>query len=605
MKKYSKDNKDDSFSFNTHISNKRGIKNNNEKNNYNEGVKAKTEYLKNSHKIVQYEEARDSNANSGSELSVKKTSSINENKEVKKSKFITITTATLLIIVVIGIIIIFIVKPWKKKNNNSNENNIDDGNDKNPDIQKKPKMRYLTIDQNSEENIMIEGVNITVISHKNNSYYVSFYNEYNSGNGKIFSYSILLLKSCLNNEVDNCLVSDGEISNLKTSENKPLCLFNISDGNDILSVKCPNYLNENQTLNIISDLNYLINFINTEETNNRNLETRSDTKSCGINCIENKTIITNTNSSYEETIIKNKTSSNKNGYNSTISNKIYKETLDKDSDLLGNFNSNKAEDIFNFQQNKIENDNDNFDNEDAVNLFNIYIKDLKFSLNNIIGNKDGTLKGNLNFKINNEEKNLNYFNLTLPLNEINNLVEKINKIHQSGKELRQEINLDEIVYEYYTFFNDVNNKIKSIDLNEIKEPLIIKEENLTNIKNNIESSKTKLQQIGSQLQSSIIQYSEEINNKTSEFSRQSIELKKNVSQYIGELSKLLNSQKNTHSKIAYYYSNNTSTSILDIIQKAVDLCEDNGKESINKEKENMFNKFKNKIDLNNYIKSLI
>ena len=373
MKKDSKDNKDDSFSFNTHISNKRGIKNNNEKNNYNEGVKAKTEYLKNSHKIVQYEEARDSNANSGSELSVKKTSSINENKEVKKSKFITITTATLLIIVVIGIIIIFIVKPWKKKkkNNNSNENNIDDG-DKNPDIQKKPKMRYLTIDQNSEENIMIEGVNRTVISHKNNFYYVSFYNEYNSGNGKIFSYFILLLKSCLNNEVDNCFVSDGEISNLKTSENKPLCLFNISNSNDILSVKCPNYLNENQKLNIISDLYYLINFINIEETNNRNLETMPDIKSCGINCIEKKIIITNTNSSYEEIISKNKTSSNKDGYYIKIRNKIYKETLDKDSDLLGIFNSNKAVDIFNFQQNKIENGNNNFYNEDAVNYL-IYI----------------------------------------------------------------------------------------------------------------------------------------------------------------------------------------------------------------------------------------
>jgi len=206
-----------------------------------------------------------------------------------------------------------------------------------------------------------------------------------------------------------------------------LCLFNISNSNDILSVKCPNYLNENQKLNIISDLNYLINFIKIEETNNRNLETISDIKSCGINCIENKTI-TNTNSSYEETIIKNKTSSNKNGYNSTISNKIYKETLDKDSDLLGNFNSNKAEVIFNSIQNKIENDNDNLDNESDVNLFNKYIKDLKFSLNNIIGNKDGTLKGNLNFKINNEKEILNYFNQTLlhiPITKLNNFLNDI------------------------------------------------------------------------------------------------------------------------------------------------------------------------------------
>ena len=606
-------------------------------------IKDKNEYLKNSQKIFQYEDESNSRSGSGNEITNRRLPSNYRQPKEKKTKLIVTTLISLLIIVIIAIIVIFIVKPWKKKSpngnnsdsnpynnnnngnedaNNNNNNNNNNGNedannnnnnnngnedDKNDDNYINPpevtltEMKRLTINRNTEEDLLIEGMNTIVYLYKKNIYNISNYLEYDSSKGKIYTYSILLLKSCLNTEreIENCDITDEENSNLKNSEQIPLCLFNISDNKIILSVKCPNYLDENEKLNIISDLNYLADFINNEENNIRNLDSSDNTKSCGINCKENKIITINNNSTYAGTFWKNITNSVKNQYR--IKTTINIEQVKLDLDILFYdkiYRKLVFDNLPNIYQtlkidNEIEDINENEHNINEIDLFSIDIKDFKISLKNRIEKKNGTLKAYLIYKINNKEQKLNdYINKTIELKEIENSREEINNIYLSGKKLKEGINLEDIILKISQYVNDLNNKTNKIDLDKILESLIIKKQHIQNLI-------AKLDNLNTSIQSTTINPYDEINSNISK----SNALIGNILNDNKELIKLLNLQQNINSKIANYYTINTSNSISALFQNTINIYTDykNERNLINKEIEDMFNKIKNNIDLENSI----
>ena len=137
-------------------------------------------------------------------------------------------------------------------------------------------LKRITIIQKSDENMALNGLetqskylkitncDIYIISkEESDELNKNFYNE-------TYTASISISSQCLNKEEDNC--EPTKLVDLMNIENKnlrnldqisdlkdipiPLCLFNITDTNIIISISCPESLPENIKNDIISYLNY-------------------------------------------------------------------------------------------------------------------------------------------------------------------------------------------------------------------------------------------------------------------------------------------------------------------------------------------------------------
>ena len=324
-------------------------------------------------------------------------------------------------------------------NNNEPENPSDKTLDQKTEsiLVENQQLKRIKINIKSIDNILVEGINKTISLYNTYIYDISEYKNYteemenNIIYNKKYTYSILLLKKCLNNE--ECEIETDTLRNLENSEEEiSLCLFNITNNNIILSIKCPMYFSEGQISEIISvlQLNNLIDFLNIKENININLENKKG--SCGYNCIYEAYIINNNDNSKYGVYWKNKTISNKNGYRKKKELHINYSVIDKNETFFKgaikkiNFDNIEKININEIVQNtNNENDEDNYN---ETTLYNEEKLDFKINLKNRIDIKDGYLKAYLILEINELEKNIDYLSQSLELNEIQEYKSEINEI---------------------------------------------------------------------------------------------------------------------------------------------------------------------------------
>ena len=586
------------------------------------------------------ERSNNINHNNNNQLNIK------EKKKLKK--IVIIVIPIFLIIIIIGLILIFTTKPWKKKQMAStedeeiNQDSSPEYSDKIKDkpeeeseednfiIIEKPQLKRIKINTKSIDNILVEGMNQNISLYKENIYDVSIYKEYGPGSesgisySKKYTYSILLLKQCLNteNEIEECeLDENNNLRNLVNNQEEeiPFCYVDITNDNFVLSIKCPEYINENKKLEIISDLDYIKYFADIENNINRNLENNS-IKSCGYKCLSEKYILNKDNSTYEEISWKNKTISKNDGYKVKKEVKIEHKAIEKDKDFYEKIYKNidysklKKEKLYENEEND-ENDN-NMNTKEIIEddyndiiLFNKEILDFKISISNRIENKDGSLKAFLILKINNSTNNIEYLNKILELNDINKYNSYINNINNYGYELSNNImnKLESYTDDISNIFIDLEKEIYYQNLEYIINDIKEIKSNSNDFVNEIDSTKNTLQGIINKVSENIQSYSDQINSNISKYNNAIIDLANNIYEIIGELKNLWDSPENIDTKMSNYYLNNTSTSYDDIIERAKDIFDKyykTGKESINEGIQLMLNKFENSVDNGNKINDI-
>ena len=493
-------------------------------------------------------------------------------------------------------------------------------------IVENPKIKRIKIDKKTRNNILVEGMNQTKTLYRKNIYDVSTYKEYSSGKendisySKKMTYSILLLKECLNteNEIEDCDFDENDtLRHLENNEEK-ICIFNITDTYIILSVKCSLNVDEIKKTEIISDLNYMKYFLSTETSDNGNLDSENKTELCGYNCIKDVYTIKHNDSVHEIISWKNKTLSSDNAYKIKEEILIDHKIKDKIESFYQNvfemidFNNIEKINISDKDQNKNndnENDeNNNDDNYNEVIIFNEEILDSKFILKNRIVNKNGKLKAYLILSINNQEKNIEYLSKTIDISELKTYKSDIIKINYLGKLLSENIKekLENITIDILNNCNDLNEKIYYKNIEEIINSLEMKSSPNYFI-NKLDLTKNKLDSISGSISQDINPYTERLNTNITKYTQESIELINNISENIKQLTNLLGSQVNIFTRIANYYLNDTSISYFDIIEKANNIFTEYyryQKESINEQIQEMLNKFQNNIEIENKIKDL-
>jgi hypothetical protein len=210
------------------------------------------------------------------------------NKSKKLIKIIAISSVCL--IVAVAIVLLFLLKPWKRDKNDNNGN----GGDGNVDVKKERiintndykkelsfktqvnDIRRLSVEQNSIENMIINGIETKTKSLRKIKYDIYVISETSADEenkdfyNKIYTCSISMVSRCLTRENEECELKDlvnllnnnknnlenlTEITDLKDIP-IPLCLFNISDTNTITSILCPESLSESIKNELLSDLYY-------------------------------------------------------------------------------------------------------------------------------------------------------------------------------------------------------------------------------------------------------------------------------------------------------------------------------------------------------------
>ena len=551
-------------------------------------------------------------------IPTRKTSEPVKKKSIKII-FIIVPIVLILIGVVIAIYFLFIKKtnaeistncdvnsdsPQNDPLDNKNDNKEDDTDNIETEpteriiIIENPKFQRITIDKKSKDNILVEGMNETIYLYKKNIYDVYNYKEYGPGNenginySKKFTYSILLMKRCLNteNEIDNCELEENDpdtrnliLRNLDNNENNiPLCLINKTDEDIILSVKCSKTFDEDIKLEIISDSKYLIR-------NNASNNENNNIASCGYNCYEKKDIINNNGSVYHEILSRNKSISNIDGYINTIEINAQYKDIEKDKDLyyeaiekndfgqIENIKKSEKEEIINEvkddNNNGNDNDNDN-DNYNDINLFKKDILDHKIALKNRIEFNDGVLKAYLIVKINNLKKNILYLNKSFELNKIKNHNSDITNINNITNELiknikdKLEMSNDNITQN----FNNLNELIYKKNFDDFINVINNKKINGENFKNTLNLANQNLKEILDKVNEDNQPNSEKIKLKMTEFINNSSELINNILETMNNLKNSVNSQDNNiYTKISNYYFF-SSYSFIELIQQVENLC---------------------------------
>ena len=550
----------------------------------------------------------------------------NNNKSNKKKVIIILIPVFILILVAVIVSSILIVKTKNKKgsgeepqienssdnipsNNNPSNNNPKDDTQETENIYiiiDNPKFKKIKVNQITNDSLLIENINQTFSSKRENIYDISAFIEYPSGEEnkikytKKINYLMLIQQRCLTieNENEYCDIfeSDSNNLNLRNLDNNQekiplLCYFNLTDNNIILSIKCSKSFPMKLKSEIISDLNCFKNYLNNEGL----IQLPSFSK-------EKK--ISNNNNGY---IMKNEVSLEINSIDKEMDIENLKKINLDDSEKIINSEEEDEEEVEEDEEVEVEveeNQNENNNNNEVV-LFEYKILDFTISLLHKIEYKDYILKAFFILKINNEKKYIPYMSKKLELDGINDIKSDIENIKEKGKNLTQDIkynleSLYDIISQNISLLNENINENKLEEISEIKNKKESNEEFLNesnNVKNDLSDY---LNKIGEDMKSFI----EEINANISIYAEESHKLIKKVSEKMKHLKNVLNSSENIYSKIAIYYLNDTPTSYNDIIEKAKNIFNKNEKESINKEIELLSNKFENGLSINNEINKL-
>ena len=539
-------------------------------NGFNNGKKVNVNY-QNNDKYFNGKESKSSDNSYQSNDNIKGGKKLKENLNKKKKKTLIVIMVFLSLFIIIGIIVLILIftlkkrKPFRVQDLNSN---IPDSTIPEPPVIIPETLTRKILNCKSTDNILVEGMNETIFLYKTNIYDITKIQSFGAGRenninySQKFSYTILLLKKCLNtyNEIGECQIQENEYPYLENRKNISLCLFNLTDDNIFLSIKCPKYFNQSQKLEIISDLNYLIQ---------AKIDKENNTKFCGYNCFIEE-IIYNNDDDLKFIYWKNKTISSKDGYrkkNELQTNDSIIEIDEKVTDFYEEAIKETNFELINLS--KTFQDSNKEDNEDYYNeitLFNEEKLDFKISLKNRIENKNGNLKAYLILKINDLEKNIDYFSGFLKLDKIQEYKLKINEIKNLGNELIQNIinYYENIVDDILNNFNYINNEKYIKKLGEFFNS--INKSDSQNFKNEIESSMNEILKLVNETSIDNNTFTDEININIRKYIEELVELINQISGNLQELKDLMNSQENTETIIANYYSNKTSTSFLDIIQ---------------------------------------
>ena len=642
--------------------------------------------LMNTIKIYQDKNIIDSNSyvnnHSGSETEKKQNEENKENtnnnnksnkEEEKKKKIIlkAILISSLVLIIILAVVLLCVLKPWKKnknEENNSEGGEADNNYEINSEEYKKElnlkttvnDLRRLSLKQISYENLLIDGIEVKMKSFKNKNYDIYIISEQEADllnkqyYNKIYTGSISIVSQCLSDEDENCepykLVdlsnSKKNLRNLKELDDLkdipiPLCLFNISDNNIILSIKCPESLPENLKNEFISHLNYfrpldkssskkVDKFDIISKDDNIKVITKKSKGSCDLDyktdsscdSVFNITKDAKGNLlSIEEISYLNITTDLNNGFKKNKTTKLIDETskinsLNPDkyktilNDLLLKLNPYlKYENLFSINNlnqyktkllvNEINNvrnlEQDEIIEGTFVKEESLFEKDCfgkKISLNLKIdsGINVESMKALSSLTIGDKDNNLVIQNQITNINEI---LKKLKSLSKAGNYLALQLyeklndNLDNLTKEITIKIGNLNSLIVYKDLTEIFDSSLSF--------NSLQILPIDIVEETNNLTNKLNIIFNEIENETGEFKNYSNIFKNNINDYLNDsytfiknilnnvnkLENLLNLPKNIFTDIEMYYSNNTPNSYDTIIQKVKNIFNNYGKKRDN------------------------
>ena len=583
----------------------------------------------------------------------------------------------LLIAVIIVLIVLFVKKPNNKNNiidsqssNNINQNE-EDGKDKeinpiNPSMENKiahietefefnttiHDLKRVFVEQKYEEEIMTEGVKSNIFVDRKTNYDIYIISEEDPDEenknfyNKKYTASISISSQCISMKNEDCIPqkmidmtkinhrnirSLEEIKDLKDIP-VPLCLFNLTDNDVILSMTCPESLQKNIKENMILDLYFFrppaikrpdkqkgnITITKMIE-NNKQFIRETNGGICDIPDSFNSFCTTDMNTTtdlngniirYDEVSFTNITRSENNYY---IKNKITKlidqtENLPKIDRVLfeeglnkllskmepymeykEEFSTENFKQLYKLSKNITDKDENirslrsekggPITSEEELFFFEHY-GGVKIFLNlfDDIGYNTESMKAFANIKIDDFKKELSTLK---EFTNIGDILDKLIILSESGNRLATALfneivadfgNITDIVKENIT---NINNLVIYKDLSELFDStLSIDSLKILPIAIIQESSdlKNKLLNILNQIENgSMKNHINILNENIYNFIRNAHKLIDNIFKNLNSLGKSLSSSKSKLTEISTYYLNNTSTSYVTTIDKAQNL----------------------------------
>ena len=563
----------------------------------------------------------------------------------------------IVLIVVVIAIVLAVVQPWKKeKKDPGNGKGIYEGEINYKDYKnelmfnmKVGDLMRICINQLSKEDMQINGIQSELKLYSNRCDDIYIMSENNQENktlyNKTYKGSIALAGKCISRENEECelkervnLLNSAKSSNLRNLEKIddlnnipiPLCIFNITDDNVIISLSCPESLPENIKEEILSDLNYFRpNFeLSPNKKEHYNITNENDIKklireSSGLCNLENEmnsfcnldlNITKNSEGkllSVNENIFINITTDINNSFKKSKTTKLIDETS-----KIKNFNPNQYKKILDDFLSKLNpyikyEENDSI--EKLVNQYNgknkLLISKIKnsralsendqiynthFSKEEILFYKE-ILGAKLNLKLRidsglntesiktflelylNEEK----FELdnTQEFSNLNDIIKKLLTLSNAGNSIAYQLyealknNLNNLTQELTIKISKLNSLVVYKELTEIFDSSL----SLNSLKilpfDIIEESNNLFNKLNIKLN--------ELDDENGEFKNNSNLLENSINDYLEErfyilnntyndlyyLQTLLKSPKNIFTEISIYHSNNTPTSYVDTIER--------------------------------------
>ena len=590
------------------------------------------------------------------------------NKDKKKCKkkikaIITISSACL--IVILAAVLLIVYKSWKKDYINNNTKTNINVNDYEKELVFKTKVndiRRLSMKKISNENLIFNGIEIQTKYLRKTNYDIYFISEKRADEenkdfyDKIYTASISMVSQCLSTKNEECelknlvnllnndkknLSSLKEINDLKDIP-IPLCLFNITDTNIIISISCPESLPESIKKEILSDLYYFrpVAKISSKKTHEMDIITENNIKNirkqskglcdmksnspstCNIDSnitkdSEGNFLAFNETASIDITTdINNKLSNNKTTHLIDITSQISYLNPDKFKAVLNDLllilkpymkyeeidsinkvirESNGKIIIDRFYSNRHLEENDgmiykqHLTKEESLFSGEFYGKSINLNLKIDSGINVETMKALSVLKLGDE--NIEISKIEQPTN-LNKIIDKLKSLSNKGNYLAYQLyeklkkNIDELPQELSIQILNLNNLIIYKDLTEIfNSSLPLNAKIISN--DIIEGSNILFEKLNKTLN--------HLEDNNSEFKKNSLVLKNYINNYFGKsydlmnkifygldnLTVLLNSPKNKFTEIATIYSNNTPTSYVSIIQLINDIHKDNNQKKLN------------------------
>ena len=575
----------------------------------------------------------------------------------KLSPFHLILISSIIIIVVIISIVLLVNKPWKKNKKQEDQPEIyqrelnynDYKNELNCNL-KVGDLRRLYITHTSNEDMLIDGIQIkrNVFTKKYIDVYIISENNHENKTiyNKTFKGSITIASKCISKENEECEVKDrvNLLDNAKTSNLRhlqitdlkdipiPLCIFNITNNNIIISLSCPESLPENIKDEILSELKYFrpnfkLSANKKEQYNitNKNNINNLIRKSKGLCNLENDLNsfcdldlhISKNNEGYlvsldennfinittdeKNKFIKNKKTklidetSNLNNHNAEEYKKILDDFLSKLNPYI-KYEENESIDnvakLYNSKLliNKIKNSRElsesdkiyykYFTNEESLFYKEILGAKINLKLKIDSGLNAETMKTILQLKLNEKEYELVHFP---QFSNLNKIIEKLFSLSNAGNNLASQLyefitnNLDNLTQEITIKLSNLNSLIVYKELTEIFDSsLSLKELKILPLDIVEESNylsnllKNKLKELDDE-NNELKNNSNILKNNINDYLEGKLFIMNNTFNELYDLQTLLKSPKNIYSEINIYYLNNTPTSYVDTIEKIKNL----------------------------------